>query len=134
MTKIAKVTIKRFKQLKEFELDLTNTTVLIGANNSGKSSALQALHFAVSVAQTARQIGVGVKWGADKFELSFNPSQLLYSPIADVLALAVDRQIAPEQGVGDHQRDELLRELIGPVVVRAVGNEDRQAVGAVPTP
>lgn len=93
MAKITNVTIKRFKQLKEFELDLTDTTVLIGANNSGKSSALQALHFAVSVAQTAKQIGVGVKWGADKFELSFNPSQLLYSPIADVLSLAHGGQL-----------------------------------------
>ncbi|AFU43976.1 putative ATPase [Acidovorax sp. KKS102] len=93
MAKIAKVTLKRFKQLKEFELDLTETTVLIGANNSGKSSALQALHFAVSVAQTAKLVGDGVKWGADKFELSFNPSQLLYSPIADVLSLAHGGQL-----------------------------------------
>lgn len=93
MAKIAKVALKRFKQLKEFELDLTETTVLIGANNSGKSSALQALHFAVSVAQTAKLVGDGVKWGADKFELSFNPSQLLYSPIADVLSLAHGGQL-----------------------------------------
>ena len=34
MAKITNVTIKRFKQLKEFELDLTDTTVLIVANNS----------------------------------------------------------------------------------------------------
>lgn len=61
---------------------------MIGANNAGKSSALQALHFAVAVAQTAKLIGDGVKWGGDKFELSFNPAQLLYSPVADVLSLA----------------------------------------------
>lgn len=68
MAKIAKMALKRFKQLKEFELDLSETTVLIGANNSGKSSALQALHFAVSVAQTAKRkrpaippwLGIGV--------------------------------------------------------------------------
>lgn len=93
MTQIAKLELKRFKQLKDFELDLSDTTVLIGANNSGKSSALQALHFAVSVAQTAKLVGEGVKWGADKFELSFNPSQLLYSPIADVLSLAHGGQL-----------------------------------------
>lgn len=99
MAKIAKVTLKRFKQLKEFELDLSDTTILIGANNSGKSSALQGLHFAVSVAQTAKLVGEGVKWGADRFELSFNPSQLLYSPIADVLALAHGGQLY-EQATG----------------------------------
>ena len=93
MTQIERLTLKRFKQLKEFDLDLKDTTVLIGANNSGKSSVLQALHFAVSVAQTAKLVGEGVKWGNDKFELSFNPAQLLYSPIADVLSLAYGGQL-----------------------------------------
>ena len=93
MAQISTVRLKRFKQLKELELDLNDTTVLIGANNSGKSSALQALHFAVAVAQTAKLVGEGVKWGADKFELSFNPAQLLYSPIADVLSLAQGGQL-----------------------------------------
>ena len=62
--------------------------MLIGANNSGKSSVLQALHFAVSVAQTARLVGEGVNWSKDKFQLSYNPAQLIYSPIAEVLSLA----------------------------------------------
>lgn len=88
MDQIERLTLKRFKQLKEFELDFKGTTVLIGANNSGKSSILQALHFAVSVAQTAKLVGEGVSWRGDKFEVSFNPSQLLYSPISDVMALA----------------------------------------------
>jgi energy-coupling factor transporter ATP-binding protein EcfA2 len=88
MSKIKKIRVKRFKQLVDFELDIQNTTVLIGANNAGKSSILQALHFAVAVAQTSRIVGKGVKWGADKFEVSFNPTQLLYSPVADVLTLA----------------------------------------------
>jgi ABC-type multidrug transport system ATPase subunit len=88
MSKIKTVRVKRFKQLLDFELDVDNTTVLIGANNAGKSSALQALHFAVSVAQTSKLVGEGVNWRADKFELSFNPAQLLYSPVADVLTLA----------------------------------------------
>jgi energy-coupling factor transporter ATP-binding protein EcfA2 len=88
MSKIKTLRVKRFKQLVDFELDVEDTTVLIGANNAGKSSALQALHFAVAVAQTSKLVGDGVKWGADKFELSFNPTQLLYSPVADVLTLA----------------------------------------------
>ena len=95
---IEKLTLKRFKQLDAFDLDLKGTTVLIGANNSGKSSVLQALHFAVSVAQTAKLVGDGVKWGADKFEVSFNPAQLLYSPIADVLSLAHGGQLQESAG------------------------------------
>jgi len=74
--------------LQSIAVPLDDTTLLIGANNSGKSSILQAFHFAVSIAQTARLVGEGVSWRSDAFELSFNPSQLIYSPVADVLSLA----------------------------------------------
>jgi energy-coupling factor transporter ATP-binding protein EcfA2 len=94
MSSIERLTIKRFKQIDELILDLKETTLLIGANNAGKSSVLQALHFAVSVAQTAMLVGENVRWGNDKFELSFNPSQLLYSPVSDVLSLAYGGQLA----------------------------------------
>ena len=94
MSSIERLTIKRFKQIEELILDLKETTLLIGANNAGKSSVLQALHFAVSVAQTAMLVGENVRWGNDKFELSFNPSQLLYSPVSDVLSLAYGGQLA----------------------------------------
>jgi ABC-type cobalamin/Fe3+-siderophores transport system ATPase subunit len=89
MSNIKRLTIRRFKQIEDLTLDLTRTTLLIGANNAGKSSALQALHFAVAVAQTAKLIqGNVVHWASDKLQLSFNPSQLLYSPVSDVMSLA----------------------------------------------
>ena len=88
MTRLTSVAIRRFKRIETIEIPFDNVTLLIGANNSGKSSILQAIHFAVSIAQTARLIGEGVAWRNDAFELSFNPSQLLYSPVADVLSLA----------------------------------------------
>jgi len=88
MARLSSVIIRRFKRLEAFELILGDVTLLVGANNAGKSSVLQAIHFAVSIAQTARLVGEGVAWQKDKFELSFNPSQLLYSPGADVLSLA----------------------------------------------
>lgn len=88
MSRLDSVIIRRFKRLEEIDVKLGNVTLLIGANNSGKSSILQAIHFAVSIAQTARLVGEGVSWRNDSYELSFNPSQLLYSPVADVLSLA----------------------------------------------
>jgi len=88
MARLRSVAIRRFKRIEQIEIPLGDVTLLIGANNSGKSSILQAIHFAVSLAQTARLVGEGVAWRQDKFELSFNPSQLLYSPVADVLSLA----------------------------------------------
>lgn len=88
MTRLTSVAIRRFKRIEQVTIPLDDVTLLIGANNSGKSSILQAIHFAVSIAQTARLVGEGVAWRQDTYELSFNPSQLLYSPVADVLSLA----------------------------------------------
>jgi energy-coupling factor transporter ATP-binding protein EcfA2 len=88
MPRLRSVVIRRFKRIEQVEIPLDNVTLLIGANNAGKSSILQAIHLAVSIAQTARLVGEGVAWRNDVFELSFNPAQLLYSPVADVLSLA----------------------------------------------
>ena len=52
-------------------------------------------------------------------------------PVADLLAVAVDGQGLAGQGVVDDQRNELFREVVGAVVVGAVGGEYRQAVGVV---
>ena len=52
-------------------------------------------------------------------------------PVADILAVAVDRQLLVGQRVDDHQRDELLREMVRAVVVRAARDRRRDLVGAV---
>ncbi|MFO0642578.1 MAG: AAA family ATPase [Polyangiaceae bacterium] len=88
MSPIQSITVRRFKRIQDVTVPLADVTILIGANNSGKSSVLQALHFAVSIAQSAKIVGEGVSWRNDAFELSFNPSQLLYAPVADVMSLA----------------------------------------------
>lgn len=93
MPKLKTVTIRRFKRLEHLELELGDVTLLIGANNAGKSSILQAIHFAVSIAQSARLIGEGLAWRQDAFELSINPAQLLYSPVSDVLSLATGGEL-----------------------------------------
>ena len=53
-------------------------------------------------------------------------------PVPDVVALAIDRQRFAFERVQDHQRDQLFGEMVGPVIVRAVGDDDRKAVGPVP--
>ena len=52
-------------------------------------------------------------------------------PVAHVFALAVDGQWLAVTDVVDKERNELLGELIGTVVVRAVGDDGGQAVGVV---
>lgn len=87
MPQVTSISVKRFKRLTDFTLDLGTSTVLIGANNAGKSSVLQAIQFAVSLAQSAKLIG-GVVWAAGKYELSFSQTQLLYCPVSDAMTLA----------------------------------------------
>ena len=52
-------------------------------------------------------------------------------PVAHVLALAVHRQRLAVADVVDEQRDQLLRELVRTVVVRAVRHDGRHAVRVV---
>ena len=52
-------------------------------------------------------------------------------PVAHVQPVAVERHLAAVEQVRDEQRDDLLRELVRPVVVRAPGDADGQAVRAV---
>jgi predicted ATP-dependent endonuclease of OLD family len=93
VSRLSSVAIRRFKRIEQIDIPLGDVTLLIGANNSGKSSILQAIHFGVSIAQTARLVGEGIAWRNDAFELSFNPSQMLYSPVGDVLSLATGGEL-----------------------------------------
>ncbi len=80
--------IQRFKNLDDITLELALVNVIVGANNSGKSSILQAIQFAVSIAQTAR---FQSKTSWDKKEVlstSLSYQQLIYAPLRDVSALA----------------------------------------------
>ena len=52
-------------------------------------------------------------------------------PVTDLHTVTVDRQLLVVLDVVDHQGDQLLRELIGTVVVGAAGNVDGHTVGIV---
>ena len=53
-------------------------------------------------------------------------------PVPHLLTVAVDRQGLAVQCIEDHQRDQFFREMVGPVIVAAVGGEYRQLVGVMP--
>jgi len=53
-------------------------------------------------------------------------------PVANVVALAVDRNGFALKRVDDDHRDQFFRKLIGAVIIRAVGDDDRQAVCFAP--
>ncbi|WP_386067847.1 AAA family ATPase [Tahibacter sp. UC22_41] len=72
------ITIRRFKNIENLTVPLGRVNVLVGTNNSGKSSVLQSIAFAVSVAQTSALHG-----GAT----TLAPEQLIYAPLRDVMTL-----------------------------------------------
>ncbi|WP_249167413.1 AAA family ATPase [Bradyrhizobium elkanii] len=49
---ISAVKIEKFKRLATIELSLSNVTMLIGGNNSGKSSLLQSIHLLITTLQS----------------------------------------------------------------------------------
>lgn len=98
-----RVKIEKFKNIKEANLDLESINVLVGSNNSGKSSILQAIQFAVSVAQTTSTLE-NAKWytsgdKSDRLQTSISPTQLIYSPLRDVYALALNRDLRKDYAI-----------------------------------
>jgi predicted ATPase len=51
---ITAIKIEKFKRLESVEIGLSDVTVLIGGNNSGKSSLLQGIHLGITTLQSAR--------------------------------------------------------------------------------
>lgn len=87
MSQLQSVQIERFKAIEEAPFDLDSLNVLVGANNSGKSSIIQGLHFGIGLLQTILLKG---SWpGGDAISMSLNPTQLIYSPSENVSALAL---------------------------------------------
>ena len=85
--------IERFKRIHDAVFDLGTWNVLVGANNSGKSSIIQGLHFAVAVFQS---IGLLEKFpqSSDKpLSMSLGPNQLIYSPSDDPYSLGPDGRL-----------------------------------------
>lgn len=74
---ISAIHIKNFKKIFDTRIELGSITYLVGGNNSGKSSVLQAIHTAVSCAQVSQEFKQKV----------IAEASLRYSPIADFALL-----------------------------------------------
>jgi AAA15 family ATPase/GTPase len=71
------IEVSNFKRLKNAILNLSEINIIVGGNNAGKSSLLQAIHFSVGVGVTAREQG----------ETTFSTDSLTYIPAADFINL-----------------------------------------------
>lgn len=79
------ISIKKFKGIHQINLPLAEINVLVGGNNAGKSSILQAIQFAVSIAQTTST--QNTRWVGDRMPSSLSSGDLIYTPINDVYSL-----------------------------------------------
>lgn len=87
MIQLQAVQIERFKTIEEAPFDLDSLNVLVGANNSGKSSIIQGMHFGIGLLQAVLLAG---RWTAgNTISTSLNPTQLIYSLSENVSALAL---------------------------------------------
>jgi ABC-type ATPase involved in cell division len=74
---VTKVNISNFKRISEIEISLSKVNYLVGGNNSGKSSVLQAIHMAASCA----------KLSLERKEQVLPESELRYSPTSEFTLL-----------------------------------------------
>ena len=93
---INSVEIRNFKAIKNISLNLSRFNIFVGANNSGKSSVLQAIQFAVGTAQTANKMARNLTKNPISFSAS--ASAFSYLPIKDIEALVHNRNLTQTQG------------------------------------
>lgn len=70
---LTELELKKYKKTSLAKLNLDPINVIVGGNNSGKSSILQGIHFSVTAAVAARQQG----------QQTFSCDYLLYNPTQD---------------------------------------------------
>lgn len=85
--RVRSILIRKFKAIDELNLPLKRINVLAGGNNAGKSCALQAIHVAVALAQSAKAEGAA----------NFAPEKLRYVP-TDLFLDLKNRDRLSEQG------------------------------------
>lgn len=78
-----KIQIKKFKKIDDVTVVLEPLNIFIGANNSGKSSFIQGIQFAISGCQTLKLKG-GVWTGKGSKTLSLDSSEYLYTPTDNI--------------------------------------------------
>ncbi|WP_319244059.1 AAA family ATPase [uncultured Propionivibrio sp.] len=90
------ISIQKFKGISAIDLSLGRVNVIIGGNNAGKSSILQAIQFAVSIAQTTST--QNTRWSGDRMPSSLSSNDLIYAPIQDVYALGHNGSLQEDPG------------------------------------
>lgn len=116
---LVNVKISNFKAIKEVDIDLTDVTLLVGSNNCGKSSTLQAVHFAsraiLQAAEANKQSTISIR------ELEYVPSEF-YKDLAHNSQWG-NRYDSPESKVTFTFKDDLGGNHVAKVSLKSARNE-----------
>lgn len=83
-------------------------------------------HFVVTTDIVSLSYGSFMDDEVDGFAVVFH-----IEPVTDVFAISVNRERLVIKGIGNHEGNQLFRELVGAVVVAAPGNGGGEAIGSV---
>lgn len=90
---ISAIRIDKFKRISNLEAPLSDVTVVIGGNNSGKSSLLQGLHLAIITLQSARAAATKAVPAS-----TLGVDQFLYRPSSQPLRLHNQTDMTSKSG------------------------------------
>jgi hypothetical protein len=85
---LTKLTVRRFKRFDEVEIELGSPVVFVGPNDSGKTTALQALAlWEVGLRRWLEKRGTGRKAPEKRFGVTINRRDLIAVPVPDAIYL-----------------------------------------------
>lgn len=89
---LVEIEIEKFKGIEKIKFKLSDINLLIGANNSGKSSILQATHFGISCLQTFDMFSTDLAKEKNRFSNGSSSTtvtydELVYRPIDNIKRL-----------------------------------------------
>ncbi|MGA2492534.1 MAG: AAA family ATPase [Roseiarcus sp.] len=90
---ITNVKIEKFKRITSLEVNLSDITIIIGGNNSGKSSLLQGIHWAITTLQSA--ISASTK---SKPASTLGVDQFIYRPTTEPIKLYHNGDMTSKNG------------------------------------
>lgn len=72
--KLQSIKIEKFKKISSAELSLSGLNILVGANGSGKSSVIQAIHLASCLMRQASEVRIDKTSTVSAHELDYLPT------------------------------------------------------------
>ncbi len=89
------LTIERFKRIERVDFNLSGVNILIGGNNSGKSTIVQAVPFSFTLLQS---LNIANKWPVQaKKSSTISPAELIYIPSEDPYSLGYGGKLLEDE-------------------------------------